>query len=55
MACQEMADLLALLCVMFSVCCQFPKCCPGSDVTLDCISPDLCILPYIVDKNGIVS
>ena len=36
--CWEVADLLALLCVMFScVFCHFPIRCPGSGVVLDCI------------------
>ena len=36
--CEERADLLALLCVIFSLCfCHFPCSVSGSDVGLDCI------------------
>ena len=35
--CWERADLLALLCVMFSCVCHFLIWCPGSGVVLDCI------------------
>ena len=35
--CWERADLLVLLCVMFSLICHFPIWCPGLGVVRDCI------------------
>ena len=44
---KALTSWLSCICSFFLLC-HFPMCFPGSDVVLDCIDTDICLLTYFV-------